>query len=199
MNSIKVGNDSGGRDAINRILIAYNFSTRQQLCKHLGVAKSTMSNRYLRDSFPAEWIIQCAIETGVSLLWLTTGQGEMHPAVDNKNKSNNETRTTIKQVKIENGALLEHDEVFLDHSLISGEADNYLYVKTTKGFYLVDKSVKQVSNGYWLIDIDGMKNIVKIVRIPGNKMVVHQDESSFECSIDDIDTIGRAVKVIKSI
>ncbi|WP_204579013.1 helix-turn-helix domain-containing protein, partial [Citrobacter cronae] len=26
-------------------------------------SKSTMANRYLRDSFPAEWVIQCALET----------------------------------------------------------------------------------------------------------------------------------------
>ncbi|MBD1229479.1 phage repressor protein CI [Xenorhabdus griffiniae] len=191
-------------------MAAYGFDTQIALVKHLGASKSTMANRLLRDSFPADWVVQCALETGTSLLWLATGQGEMHPTVDNENKSKNETQATIRplsklitpsirQVKIENGALLEHDEVFLDHSLIPGEADNYLYVKTAECFYIVDKSVKKVSNGYWLIDIDGMKNIAKVARIPGNKIIVHQDESSFECSIDDIDIIGRAVKVIKSI
>jgi hypothetical protein len=64
---IKAGNDSGGREAINRLIKAYNFSSRQQLCDHLSVSKSTMANRYLRDSFPAEWVIQCALETGISL------------------------------------------------------------------------------------------------------------------------------------
>ncbi|MCE1839878.1 phage repressor protein, partial [Klebsiella pneumoniae] len=27
----------------------------------------------------------------------------------------------------------------------------------------------------------------------------HQDDTSFECSVDDVEVIGRAVKVIKSI
>ncbi|HBS1685915.1 TPA: phage repressor protein, partial [Klebsiella pneumoniae] len=62
-----------------------------------------------------------------------------------------------------------------------------------------DTSTKQLSNGIWLIDIDGMKSIVKIARIPGNKIIVHQDDTSFECSVDDVEVIGRAVKVIKSI
>ncbi|WP_170715094.1 helix-turn-helix domain-containing protein, partial [Escherichia coli] len=35
MSLIKAGNDSGGRDAINRLIKAYNFSSRQQLCEHL--------------------------------------------------------------------------------------------------------------------------------------------------------------------
>ena len=55
------------------------------------------------------------------------------------------------------------------------------------------------SNGYWLVDIDGVKSLVKIARIPGNKIVVHQDEASFECAVDDVEVVGRAVKVIKSI
>ncbi|WP_080207530.1 phage repressor protein, partial [Salmonella enterica] len=65
--------------------------------------------------------------------------------------------------------------------------------------YLIDKSIKQVSNGFWLINIDGMIIVAKIMRIPGNKIVVNQDEASFECSTDDVEVIGRAVKVIKSI
>ncbi|MCV5445914.1 phage repressor protein CI, partial [Escherichia coli] len=52
---------------------------------------------------------------------------------------------------------------------------------------------------FWLINIDGMIIVAKIMRIPGNKIVVNQDEASFECSTDDVEVIGRAVKVIKSI
>ncbi|HBR4965523.1 TPA: transcriptional regulator, partial [Klebsiella pneumoniae] len=39
----------------------------------------------------------------------------------------------------------------------------------------------------------------KLARIPGNRLVVQQGESSFECSLDEIEVVGRAVKVIKSI
>lgn len=31
----------------------------------------------MRDTFPADWIIQCSLETGASLTWLTTGNGAM--------------------------------------------------------------------------------------------------------------------------
>ncbi|EDT2731638.1 phage repressor protein, partial [Salmonella enterica subsp. enterica] len=33
----------------------------------------------------------------------------------------------------------------------------------------------------------------------GNRLVVHQDESSFECSLDDIEIVGHALKIIKSL
>lgn len=210
MSLIKAGNDSGGRDAINRLIKAYNFSSRQQLCEHLEVSKSTMANRYLRDSFPAEWVIQCALETGASLLWLATGQGDMYACENEETNLKNEPPVTvrplskivapsIKRVELKNGELQPSDEILLDSSLLDGDSSNALFVKTANNSFVVDTSVKQVSNGFWLVDMDGVKSIVKIARIPGNKIVVNQDDTSFECSVDDVEVVGRAVKVIKNL
>lgn len=207
---IDTGANTGGKAAIKRLMEVYGFNTQIALVDHLEASKSTMANRLLRDSFPADWVIQCALETGASLLWLTTGQGDMYPQNEDKNNSNNERLPTlrplskivvpsVKQATIENGRLNEQEDIFLDRSLIPGEAEKCLYVKAADGNYVVDTSTKQLSNGVWLIDIDGMKNIVKIARIPGNKIIVHQDETSFECSVDDVEAVGRAVKIIKSI
>ncbi|WP_222888591.1 phage repressor protein CI [Enterobacter sp. C2] len=210
MRSIKVGNDSGGRDAINRLIKAYNFSSRQQLCDHLSVSKSTMANRYLRDSFPAEWVIQCALETGVSLLWLTTGQGEKNDN-DSQEKSFDFVNPThikklsevvapeIDKATLDGGALVEHGKIILDNSLIPHNMTNPLLIHTENGSYLVDRSGTPPVNGVWLVDIDGIKTIAKLARIPGNRLVVQQGESSFECSLVDIEVVGRAMKVIKSI
>ncbi|CDL31111.1 Phage repressor protein cI [Enterobacter hormaechei] len=54
-------------------------------------------------------------------------------------------------------------------------------------------------NGMWLVNIDGIKSIVKLTRLPGNRLVVHQDDSSFECNLDEIEVVGRVLKIIKSI
>ncbi|MHB0169029.1 phage repressor protein CI [Klebsiella pneumoniae] len=210
MRSIKVGNDSGGREAINRLIKAYKFNSRQQLCDHLSVSKSTMANRYLRDSFPAEWVIQCALETGVSLLWLATGQGEKN---DNNTQENSfgfvnhphikplseVVAPEIDKATLDGGALVDQGKVILDNSLIPHNITNPWLIHTDDGSYLVDRSGTPPVNGIWLVDIDGIKAIAKLARIPGNRLVVQQGESSFECSLDDIDIVGRAVRVIKSI
>lgn len=60
--------EKGGRGAIERMVEAYGFKTRQALCDHLGISKSTLATRYMRDSFPAEWVIQCALETAPRLI-----------------------------------------------------------------------------------------------------------------------------------
>lgn len=68
--------NSGGKKVIERLVEAYGFTTRQALCDHLGVSKSTMATRYMRDIFPADWVLQCVMETGVSIDWLVSGKGE---------------------------------------------------------------------------------------------------------------------------
>ncbi|WP_228706637.1 helix-turn-helix transcriptional regulator [Klebsiella pneumoniae] len=61
LNEIKINPNQGGKAAIERLVKAYGFTTRQALADHLGVSKSTLANRYMRDTFPADWIIQCAL------------------------------------------------------------------------------------------------------------------------------------------
>ncbi len=79
---------------------AYQFKTQQALCNHLGISKSTLATRYMRDSFPAEWVIQCALETGTSLNWLTTGHGS-------KQTSGNTNTMEVAKYVLSDGALRE--------------------------------------------------------------------------------------------
>lgn len=68
----------GGKKAIERMVEAYGFTTRQALCEQLGISKSSLATRYMRDSFPSDWVIQCALETGVNIKWLVTGLPPKH-------------------------------------------------------------------------------------------------------------------------
>lgn len=210
MIQVKAGENTGGKEAIHRLIAAYGFKSRQQLCDHLGASKSTMANRYLRDSFPAEWVIQCALETGISLLWLTTGQGEDDSIIKPKKDANFVNHGKVKPLSelvspeiykatLESGMLADAGKAIIDSSVLPSTSTDLLLVNTAEDSYLVDRSQTPLVNGIWLIDIDGIKSIVKLTRLPKNRIVINQDESSFECSIDDIEVVGRAVKIIKSI
>lgn len=210
MIQVKAGENTGGKEAIHRLMAAYDFKSRQQLCDHLGASKSTMANRYLRDSFPAEWVIQCALETGVSLLWLTTGQGELRSNIDTEKNINFVNSGKVKhlsdlispeidKVTLTGGSLVEAGKAIIDSSLIPSDSSNLLLVNTAGDSYLVDRNQTPPVNGIWLVDVDGIKSIVKLTRLPGNRLVVHQDDSSFECSLDDLEVLGRALKIIKSL
>ena len=210
MIQVKAGENTGGKEAIHRLMAAYDFKSRQQLCDHLGASKSTMANRYLRDSFPAEWVIQCALETGVSLLWLTTGQGEPSSNIDSEKNINFVNSGKVKllsdlispeidKVTLTGGSLVEAGKAIIDSSLLPSDSSNLLLVNTAGDSYLVDRNQTPPVNGMWLVDIDGIKSIVKLTRLPGNRLVVHQDDSSFECSLDDLKVLGKALKIIKSL
>ncbi|HID1728174.1 TPA: phage repressor protein CI [Escherichia coli] len=210
MIQVKAGENTGGREAIHRLMAAYDFKSRQQLCDHLGASKSTMANRYLRDSFPAEWVIQCALETGVSLLWLTTGQGEPGSNIDPKKNINSVNFSRVKPLSelvspeidkatLNGGLLVDAGKAIIDSSILPSDSSNLLLVTTSGDSYLIDRNQTPPVNGMWLVDIDGIKSIVKLTRLPGNKLVVHQDDSSFECGLDDIEVVGRALKIIKSL
>lgn len=210
MIQVKAGENTGGKEAIHRLMAAYDFKSRQQLCDHLGASKSTMANRYLRDSFPAEWVIQCALETGVSLLWLTTGQGEPGSNIDSEKNINFVNSGKVKllsdlispeidKVTLTGGSLVEAGKAIIDSSLLPSDSSNLLLVNTAGDSYLVDRNQTPPVNGMWLVDIDGIKSIVKLTRLPGNRLVVYQDDSSFECSLDDLEVLGKALKIIKSL
>lgn len=120
-----------------------------------------MANRYLRDSFPAEWVIQCALETD-PLLWLATGQGDMYADNSDSNILKNDNDVTIrplskivapsiKYTELRNGELQSYDEILLDSRLVEGDSSNYLFIQTTTESFIVDVSVKQISNGSGLL------------------------------------------------
>lgn len=68
------------KNIIDRMVRAYGLKTMKSLCERFGVGISVLSNRVVRNTTPAEYIIQCALDTGANLLWLCTGEGE--PNID---------------------------------------------------------------------------------------------------------------------
>ena len=207
---IKVGENTGGKAAIHRLIAAYNFKSRQQLCNHLGASKSTMANRYLRDSFPAEWVIQCAMETGASLLWLTTGEGESRIQIkkdknfftDQISKKNNDIEPVALKIdtcSLNKGSMSRIGKTLLDQKFLTPSLQSALLIHTQNESYIVDLAIETLSNGYYLVDIDGIKSIANLIRLPKNRLMVQHDDSSFECAIDDINVEGRVTKLIKSI
>ncbi|EFN7679346.1 TPA: helix-turn-helix transcriptional regulator, partial [Escherichia coli] len=109
--------EKGGRGAIERMVEAYGFKTRQALCDHLGISKSTLATRYMRDSFPAEWVIQCALETGTSLNWLTTGHGS-------KQTSGNTNTMEVAKYVLSDGALCEDGFYIFDREFLPSAFKN---------------------------------------------------------------------------
>lgn len=176
---------SGGKEAIIRILQAYGLPTRQALCDRLGVSQSTMANRWMRDNFPHDWLIACHLDTGASLLWLTTGEGQAFSSAGSS------SALTLKCREISNGIYLSEDWVNYDARLVPTESASLLLVKFEQSIYLVDELNSEINDGCWLIEIDGFKSIRHVYRLPGDRLRVENGPASFECHAGEIAVLGK--------
>lgn len=178
---------SGGKEAITRILRAYGFTTRQALCDHLGVSQSTMANRWMRDTFPHDWLIACHLDTGVPMLWLATGQGK---ATSEASKVQD---LTLRLKEITNGVFNEAIFVSYDSQLIPKGTTAPFFVKFESSVYLVDEYKGEVNDGVLLIEIEGFASVRQIYRLPGGRIRVENGPASFECSASDVKVLGKVV------
>ena len=189
-NEIKINPNQGGKAAIERLVEAYGFTTRQALADHLGVSKSTLANRYMRDTFPADWIIQCTLDTGVSLRWLSTSEGPMR--VDAKAQ----IISLVKQ-KISGGKLFETGYLLFDLTLLPKDLEGISAIETEDATYLVKRNLNEVNDGLWLISIDVIHSIRKLVRLPNNCVMLESKSSKIECNINNISIIARVIMTCK--
>lgn len=169
---------TGGQKVILRLVEAYGFSTRQMLCDHLGVSKSTLATRFMRDIFPAEWVIQCALETGVQLKWLTTGDGPMF--VEHKDDI-----LEIPKQKIIEGKLAPSGHYLFDKTVLSSMSGELEAFVEKNKIHIAGKEFNGIQDGTWLVEIEGEISIKEITKIPVKRIRV-VGESSFECNLEEI-------------
>lgn len=178
--------EKGGRGAIERMVEAYGFKTRQALCDHLGISKSTLATRYMRDSFPAEWVIQCSLETGISLNWLTTGQGS-------KQSSHKANTKELEKHVLTNGSLRKDGSYVFDASLLPDNLKNPVVVIDGTSEFICDMDYGDVRDGMWVVSIDGEVALRSLTRLPGSRLRIDGGNSSFECAIADIEILAKVL------
>ncbi|WP_248464159.1 phage repressor protein CI [Pectobacterium versatile] len=178
--------ESGGRAAIDRLIEAYGFGTRQQLCEHLGVSKSTMANRYLRDSFPSDFVVRCALETGASLRWLATGEGPMYE--DGKTDV-----VSIPRKRLLNGELHDSNYYMFDKAFLPYGLQDPIVIIDGDATYITDRKFDEVTDGKWLVEIEGKTSVRDLTRIPVGKVRVSGVGIAFDCGIDEIGVISKII------
>lgn len=182
-----ISQNRGGKEVIARILEAYGFTTRIALCNRLGVSQSTMANRYARDTFPADWVIVCHLETGASLIWLSTGEGSRFLGGQDENI------THLKRIDITNGNISTQNDVIADISTIPEGLLSPFILNADKTTYLADRYDGELVDGFWFIEIDGIVSVRELYRFPGGRVRVENGKASFECQIEDIKILGKII------
>lgn len=189
---------SGGKVVLKRLMDAYGFTMQKQLGEHLGIPSGTMSAWLRREHFPGEVVIACALDTGVSLYWLATGYGSMYPEDFSQARDDDET-LKVHKYYLSNGQLVETGYWLGDASLFLGNINDQIAVDKSGDIFCLDTSSQTISNGMWLISIDGVLDIYDVIRLPGNKLKLSSESASFECSVSDVIPKGNVNFIIKKI
>ncbi|MEL5573783.1 phage repressor protein CI [Serratia marcescens] len=176
----------GGRGAIERMVEAYGFSTRQALCEQLGVSKSTLATRYMRDSFPSDWVIQCALETGVSLQWLATGEGVQFENLQTD-------VVALPKKKIIKGELFDSSFLLFDKAFLPSNYGEVCIIADGDVLYLSEKKFESIQDGKWIISFDNKVSVREITVLPSDRVRVEAGKSPFECSKNEIEYVYKVI------
>jgi len=177
---------TGAREAVARICEVYGFTSRLQLAQYLEMSPSALGTRIMRDNFPADLVLRCALETGASIYWLTTGEGATfdHLASDT---------LRIPAYKISNNELMRQASFIYDKALLPNYSGELQIIKDDNVTYFVDIYSHQATDGKYLIEYSGTKSIKELTLLPGNKLRIDWRKYPVDCDISDVTLVGKVV------
>ncbi|PLR40911.1 CI repressor [Chimaeribacter californicus] len=180
----------GGKAVLARMLQAYGFTMQKELGDLHGLSSGTISTWIRRDYFPGDVVIACALDTGVSLRWLATGQGPMRDAVTDATPQR-ENVSHLKKLRLRGGVIEEEGTWLADPSLLDASVKEPACLVRGAHTWVIDLGSTSLGNGRWLLDIDGDVDVYDIARLPGNRLKVTRQALTFECGVDEVTALGQ--------
>ncbi|CAM4050902.1 helix-turn-helix domain-containing protein [Rahnella bruchi] len=187
---------TGGKAVLQRVMSAYGFATQKELSEYLGISTGTISTWVRREYFPGDVVIACALDTGVSLGWLATGE----ISTESQEEHVTSAIPTIAKKILLAGKLDDDGFCYIDESFVPEGVNfkNLNYVRSGKSAWLIEMDVNEISNGSWLLNIDGVLDVYTVSRRPGNKLRITGHDGEFECSANDVIAKGLVVVILKN-
>lgn len=185
----QVNND----ELLDRICQVYGFTQKIQLARHFNIAASSLQNRYTRGTVSYDFAVQCVLETGASLQWLLTGQGSQYDS-----KPFPMAPKTLETFTLSDGKLEENSPLSIDTNFFSKQLSKGIAVRADGKLNFIEQDVS-LSDGLWLVDIEGAISIRELTLLPGKKLHVTGGKVPFECAADEIKTIGRIVGIYSEV
>ncbi|EPM5661028.1 phage repressor protein CI [Vibrio alginolyticus] len=192
----------GGKEVIERLMQATNTSSNQALADAFGLPKSTVGTWRHRNLVPYEIVIRLHLETGISIKWLTLGQGEPYesPSEHTHISKKNETKQIFDAdcFRIEEGKLVNQGSLALDKAMLDElGVVNVMAIKGESATYFVNKESRQAVSGTYLVDMDGLFSLNEIQRLPGKKLAISFNGSTLTVEEDEVRVVGRVALVIE--
>lgn len=142
------------------------------------------ANIKMRDTLLANWIIQCGLDTGVSLRWLSTFEGPM------RLDANDQVMSFAKQ-KDRGGQLRENKYMLFSLTLLLKDPDEISEIETDREIYSANHHLNEINDTLWLISIVRIHSIRELIRFPNNRVMLEPASSKLEYNSNDISIILR--------
>lgn len=179
---------NGGKAVLRRILDAYGFTMQKQLCELLGISSGTVSTWVRRNYFPGEVVVTCAIDTGISLLWLALGKDSQKTEPQLINKI-----VTVEKKKLNAGILEDAGIWSADFSFFEKKPIRPILITNGNSSWLVDMDINSISNGRWLLGVGQKYDIYNVSLLPSERIHVTNSSANFLCSVNEVEVAGRII------
>lgn len=179
---------NGGRPVLRRILDAYGFTLQKQLCELLNISSGTVSTWIRRNYFPGDVVVACALDTGIDLYWLATGRTRRNIYPDNVNSG-----YLVERKVLDDGILSDKGKWEINLDFIPHKFSEPYFITVDFCSFIVDFGITSISNGCWLLSLDGKYDIYDVALIPGQKIKVTKNDVGFICSIGEVNVHGKVV------
>lgn len=183
---LKEVTSNGGKAVLRRIMNAYGFTLQKQLCEFLGISAGTVSTWIRRNYFPGDVVVTCALETGVDLQWLATGKVNILERNNNPNSDFKIPHKNLSAGNLENLGLWS-----MDFSFVPNAISEPMLITSKMSSWLIDVSIREISNGKWLLGIDNKYDVYEVTLLPGKKVSINGKDASFTCSANEVEVIGK--------
>lgn len=174
---------------LDRLCEVYGFTQKIQLARHFNIAASSLQNRYSRGTVSYDFAAHCVLEKGANMRWLLTGEGPKFQGALPAGESNR-----IELFTLGEGKLAEDGHLSIDYKLFAKTPSQPICVKYDGKTHMVEKDAT-LSDGTWLVDIEGSISIRDLTLLPERKMHVAGGKVPFECGVDQLKTLGRVVGI----
>ncbi|MCM5509786.1 phage repressor protein CI [Vibrio sp. SCSIO 43169] len=186
----------GGKLVTERLCKALDAKNLSELSSILNIPTSTMSTWHKRELCPYEVVLRAHMYTGVSVRWLTLGEGEPFPNRGDQEDSN--LIFDIDSYKILNGELISQKPLTLDTSILGDTSVlNVMAVFDSDCTYVIDRDTRKAVSGTYLVDMDGLFSLNKIQRLPGKKLAISFNGSTLTVEEDEVKVVGRVALVME--
>lgn len=178
---------------LERICEAYGFTQKIQLARHFKIAASSLQNRYARGTVSYDFAAHCVLEKGANMRWLLTGEGPKFQTTSATNELNKIESFTLSEGKLDKKFILS-----IDVKLFSKPLVNPVCVISDGKTHVIEQDAT-LSDGVWLVDIEGSFSIRELTLLPARRLHVAGGKVPFECGIDEIKTTGRVIGIYSEV